>query len=1100
MPSTYTLNNGIELIGTGEQSGTWGDTTNTNLELLDTALDGQVTVTLSSTGSGGSPNTLPISDGSSSNGRNRLVVFNDGSDIGGTVYVQLTPNDAEKIIYVRNSLSGSRSILLFQGTYSASNDYEIPAGTTAIVFFNGGGTGAVAANVFNNAYFDGLRLGDVSVTAIIDDDTMGTASATNIATSESIKAYVDSQVTAQDLDFGGDSGTGAVDLDSQTFTVAGTSNEIETSASGQTLTIGLPDDVTIAGDLTVDTDTLYVDSTNDRVGINDASPSYTLDLKRTDAAGGYAYLGASSDGGSRGLIFTSSDNGIYLGAVHEIDASSSGGQIALSTGNSEAIRIDSSQRVLIGMTAAQTTASVTGLLEIAGTTAGDSSITPMRFSANNGGTSIRFLKSRSSTITGSRAIVQDDDTIATINFAVDDGTDLNSQSAYIGAFVDGTPGENDTPGRLIFATASDGNGYATERMRIDSSGVVLIGIQSTTLTNVGISLPNDGIIAFNDAGGAARNILQFASGVIKHGAAGAGVDTQTFHTSNIEAMRIDSSQRVLIGANSNQEVLLSSGNQVQIQGLNSNQSAISITRHTNDGGGPYVNFGKTRGTADGAVTVVQNADVLGQVFWSGADGTDIKSPAAAIQGIVDGTPGSNDMPGRLSFMTTADGTNTVTERMRITSAGIVELYGNSSSTLYLKSSSPILAFTDTNSFPDANDRFQIRGTSSDGIAAGSMGFYNDSNDTTYTYFTLRDDGKIGIRNTTPTAIGLQIGGDPSGTVAPSMSISLADGGGTNTSLAIRGGSPTIFFDQTGGGNAKFLMDSADIAFKSGSLQSEGNEIMRLEDGGTLKIGSASGTGVLSVTNTGSTDGNNIASFQGTDVNQRLIVQNYKCGSAEDRVGLMFENQGIANMRIWMGDDQKLYSKGSNPTDDTDGNYFVQVNGSGNIAMPNGKGIDFSATSNGSGTTTSELFDDYEEGTWTPVYSTSGGGQSVSYTNQYGIYTKIGNLVTIHLNLDIASATNVGSGDIVITGLPFASGSTSSSTNYNRTTFSTYNVDYDSTDGTQMHMYIPTTNVSKLQILYSRDNSSWFVGTTSNFNIGTNRTIIVMGSLSYYTDA
>jgi hypothetical protein len=44
MPSTYTLNNGIELIGTGEQSGTWGDTTNTNLGLLDAALDGQVTM------------------------------------------------------------------------------------------------------------------------------------------------------------------------------------------------------------------------------------------------------------------------------------------------------------------------------------------------------------------------------------------------------------------------------------------------------------------------------------------------------------------------------------------------------------------------------------------------------------------------------------------------------------------------------------------------------------------------------------------------------------------------------------------------------------------------------------------------------------------------------------------------------------------------------------------------------------------------------------------------------------------------------------------------------------------------------------------------
>jgi len=196
MPSTYTLNNGIELIGTGEQSGTWGDTTNTNFELLDTALDGQVSVTLAATGSSGSPNTLPISDGASSNGRNRLVIFGDGGDLGGTAFVQLTPNDSEKIIYVRNNLSGSRSILLFQGTYSASNDYEVPAGTTAVVFFNGAGTGAVAANVFNNAFFDSLRLGSVSVTAILDEDNMASDSATALATQQSIKAYVDTQVGA----------------------------------------------------------------------------------------------------------------------------------------------------------------------------------------------------------------------------------------------------------------------------------------------------------------------------------------------------------------------------------------------------------------------------------------------------------------------------------------------------------------------------------------------------------------------------------------------------------------------------------------------------------------------------------------------------------------------------------------------------------------------------------------------------------------------------------------------------------------------------------------------------------------------------------------
>ena len=198
MPSTYTLNNGIELIGTGEQSGTWGDTTNTNFDLVDTALDGQVSILLSGAGSSGSPNDLPISDGTSSNGRNRMITFTDGTDLGATAFVQLTPNDSEKIIYVRNNLRGSRSIILFQGTYNASNDYEVPAGTTAVVYFDGAGTGAVAANVFNNAYFDSLRLGGVSVTNILDEDNMASNSATALSTQQSIKAYVDAQVGSFD--------------------------------------------------------------------------------------------------------------------------------------------------------------------------------------------------------------------------------------------------------------------------------------------------------------------------------------------------------------------------------------------------------------------------------------------------------------------------------------------------------------------------------------------------------------------------------------------------------------------------------------------------------------------------------------------------------------------------------------------------------------------------------------------------------------------------------------------------------------------------------------------------------------------------------------
>ena len=94
------------------------------------------------------------------------------------------------------------------------------------------------------------------VTAISTDTSMGGGSASNanLATQLAIKTYVDAQVTAQDLDFQGDTGGAlSIDLDSETFTIAGTANEIETAGSGNTITIGLPTNVDITGDLDVAT-------------------------------------------------------------------------------------------------------------------------------------------------------------------------------------------------------------------------------------------------------------------------------------------------------------------------------------------------------------------------------------------------------------------------------------------------------------------------------------------------------------------------------------------------------------------------------------------------------------------------------------------------------------------------------------------------------------------------------------------------------------------------------------------------------------------------------------------------------------------------------
>ena len=75
--------------------------------------------------------------------------------------------------------------------------------------------------------------------------------------------------------------------------------------------------------------------------------------------------------------------------------------------------------------------------------------------------------------------------------------------------------------------------------------------------------------------------------------------------------------------------------------------------------------------AVGDSTIVASNDVLGLIRFNGGDGVDCRSNAAEIECRVDGTPGADDMPGRLAFKTTADGANSTTERMRITSAGLV---------------------------------------------------------------------------------------------------------------------------------------------------------------------------------------------------------------------------------------------------------------------------------------------------------------------------------------------------------------------------------------------------------------------------------------------
>ena len=152
---------------------------------------------------------------------------------------------------------------------------------------------------FNSSQFT-VSSGAVSLNdsfLVIESEGIGSNdNDTTIPTSAAVKDYVDTNVTAQDLDTAGDSGTGAIDLDSQSLTIAGTANEIETAASGQTITVGLPSNVTIGNNLTVDGN-LTINGTSTTVNSTTVTVDDPIFMVGGDSAPG------SDDNKDRGMEF-----------------------------------------------------------------------------------------------------------------------------------------------------------------------------------------------------------------------------------------------------------------------------------------------------------------------------------------------------------------------------------------------------------------------------------------------------------------------------------------------------------------------------------------------------------------------------------------------------------------------------------------------------------------------------------------------------------------------------------------------------------------------------------------------------------------------------
>jgi hypothetical protein len=242
-----------------------------------------------------------------------------------------------------------------------------------------------------------------------------------------------------------------------------------------------------------------------------------------------------------------------------------------------------------------------------------------------------------------------------------DSTDNNAGEMQIGTANAGAT--------LRFNTADE-----QRRMTIDAAGNVMIGTPTAaanTQFTVRAASPHISLL-----GTPGTNTSQINFGdTDDHDICNISY-TQTdnrlhFTVNAVERVQIDDNGRLLVGHTTSRDVANVAQPSIQIEGTNVSTSTASIVRNQADANGPILALSKSRGTATGANTIVQENDITGAIHFAAADGTDLNSFTAWIQSEVDGEPGGNDMPGRLTFHTTADDAAAPTERMRIHSTGTV---------------------------------------------------------------------------------------------------------------------------------------------------------------------------------------------------------------------------------------------------------------------------------------------------------------------------------------------------------------------------------------------------------------------------------------------
>ena len=675
MATAYTSLLGLALPVTGELAGTWGDTVNNSItSLLDSAVSGTTTLSTDA------DVTLTTTTGASNQARQAILLCSGSR----AAIRNITAPAQSKLYVVINSTTGGFGVVI-RGV-GPTTGVTVANGKTAVVVWNGTDFVEVAPATATTA----TNLAGGVAGSLPYQTAASTTTFLGIGTSNYV---LTSTGTAPTWTL--NTGTGSVvratspTLDTPTFTTSATF-PLHIGGTGTTSTLTLR---STSGVGTTGADIIFQVGNNGateamrvlnsgNVGIKTTTPYAALDV--SGGAMRISNIGTTSTNTvlTIGAYQTSSSTvyGTNIRAYHNFGAGGASDMAFETGGTTERMRITNAGDVGIGTTTPTSTLSVTGSANVTGNVIlGDATTDTVTVNGYMGigqaGSSDRGLLVRPTALTGA------------IQYGITASLTATSAATSLiaGLIADGrTAAAAFTASNVVAVYA--GNTLKGAGSTITSQSGLYVENQTNATNNYGLtSLVSSGTNKWNIyASGTAANY--FAGQVL--------VGTTASRTSYVVAPPL------------------------QTEAFTAGTSGASFTLNAANTEGVNVLLTKTRGATIGSNTTVVTGDTIGNLYWAAADGTNTVPVAARISAHVEGTVGTNIMPGNLRFATTGAGAAFPSERMRIDSAGNVGI-GVTPSVAKLD-----LSFSDASAYSSSN------------MASGLAGYIVNSSATDSTSSTL----------------------------------------------------------------------------------------------------------------------------------------------------------------------------------------------------------------------------------------------------------------------------------------------------------------------------------------------------------------------------